>query len=97
MLVVHRGEFSAEPQTVGKSETILNETNQAGQVLVNATYGSDAVTGEVGTSRYSHGCSSECCDSLSTLPFKSTRYQRVKAPGGERHYGLSKRRAMHAS
>ena len=30
------GECNAEPQTVGKSETILNETNQAGQVLVNA-------------------------------------------------------------
>jgi len=35
------GECNAEPQTVGKSETILNETNQAGQVVVNA------VTGEV--------------------------------------------------
>ena len=30
------GECNAEPQTVGKSETTLNETNQAGQVLVNA-------------------------------------------------------------
>ncbi len=33
------GECNAEPQTVGKSETILNETNQAGQVLVNAVTG----------------------------------------------------------
>src|SRR5258708_30488633 len=31
----------------------------------------------------SHGCSAENCESLSTLPFKSTRYRRVKAPGGE--------------
>jgi len=33
------GECNAEPRTVGKSETILNETNQDGQVLVNAAIG----------------------------------------------------------
>jgi hypothetical protein len=33
------GECNAELQTVCKSETILNETNQAGQVLVNALTG----------------------------------------------------------
>src|SRR6267154_4193699 len=32
--------------------------------------------------RVYHGCSSERCESLRTLPRKSTRYRRVKAPGG---------------
>ena len=40
------GECNAELQTVGKSETILNETNQAGQV-VNASASLNAVTGKV--------------------------------------------------
>src|SRR5580704_3501986 len=32
--------------------------------------------------RYSHFCSSEFCESFRTLPLRSTRYRRVKAPGG---------------